>query len=428
MKEIREDSKMTKAYDPYQNMLNVLEGAAKKLAVDPSDFARFRYPERELKVSVPIQMDDGSVKVFEGYRVQHSTVRGPSKGGIRFHPNVNLQEVKALAAWMSIKCAVADIPYGGGKGGICVNPRELSQGELERLTRRYTSMIAPIIGPDNDIPAPDVNTNGQIMAWFMDTYSTLQGKYTPAVVTGKPLEIGGSLGRTEATGRGVMICAREIVKKKGMAIEGCKVAVQGAGNVGLLGARLMAEEGFTIVAISNSSGGVYKESGLDIHAIEAYLSVKGNLLRNYREEGVSVLTNEEVLTCKCDILVPAALENQITADNAGQIQASIIIEGANGPTTVEADEILDQKGVIVVPDVLANGGGVIVSYFEWIQNREMFYWDEDEVNQKLERKMLKAFQDVYNMSQEQNASMRQGAYMVALQRMVAASKLRGMFV
>jgi glutamate dehydrogenase (NAD(P)+) len=329
---------------------------------------------------------------------------------------------------MSLKCAIADIPYGGGKGGICVDPKKLSMGELERLTRKYTSMIAPIIGPDNDIPAPDVNTNGQIMAWFVDTYSNISGKYSPAVVTGKPLEVGGSLGRTEATGRGVMICAREIVKKKGMDVKGCKVAVQGAGNVGLLGARLMAEEGFTIVAISNSSGGVYKESGLDIHAIEKYLSVKGNLLKDYEEDGIAHVSNAEVLTCDCDILVPAALENQITAENADQIKASIIVEGANGPTSIEADKILEAKGVVVVPDVLANGGGVIVSYFEWVQNREMFYWEEDEVNARLEKKMLSAFEKVYSVGQEYGASMRQSAYMVALDRMVAAGKLRGMFV
>jgi glutamate dehydrogenase (NAD(P)+) len=398
------------------------------LGLEEDDYVRFKYPERELKVSVPVKMDDGSVKVFEGYRVQHSSVRGPSKGGIRYHQNVDLQEVKALAAWMSLKCAIADIPYGGGKGGICVDPKKLSMGELERLTRKYTSMIAPIIGPDNDIPAPDVNTNGQIMAWFVDTYSNISGKYSPAVVTGKPLEVGGSLGRTEATGRGVMICAREIVKKKGMDVKGCKVAVQGAGNVGLLGARLMAEEGFTIVAISNSSGGVYKESGLDIHAIEKYLSVKGNLLKDYEEDGIAHVSNAEVLTCDCDILVPAALENQITAENADQIKASIIVEGANGPTSIEADKILEAKGVVVVPDVLANGGGVIVSYFEWVQNREMFYWEEDEVNARLEKKMLSAFEKVYSVGQEYGASMRQSAYMVALDRMVAAGKLRGMFV
>lgn len=416
---------MSKAYDPYQNMLNVLEGAAEKMQLEPGDYERFKYPERELKVTIPLQMDDGSMKVFEGYRVQHSTVRGPAKGGIRFHQNVDLQEVKALAAWMSIKCAIADIPYGGGKGGICVKPDELSQGELERLTRGYTRMIAPIVGPDQDIPAPDVNTNGQIMAWFMDTYSALQGKYTPAVVTGKPLEIGGSLGRAEATGRGVMFCAREIVKKLGKTVQGCKVAVQGAGNVGLMAARLMHEVGFTIVGISDISGGVYKESGLDMDAVAAHLSVKGNLLCDYQEEGIAYVTNEELLTCQCDLLVPAALENQITAENADRIQASVIVEGANGPTTNEADAILEKKGVVVVPDVLANGGGVIVSYFEWVQNREMFYWDEAEVNEKLERKMLKAFGDVYSMSQSENISMRESAYMVALKRMVAASKLRG---
>ena len=419
---------MTRKYDPYENMLTVLEDSAEKMGLEYDEYVEFTYPEREVKVSLPIKMDDGSVKVFEGYRVQHSSVRGPSKGGIRYHQDVNLQEVKALAAWMSIKCAVANIPYGGGKGGICVNPRELSQGELERLTRKYAKAIAPVVGPDQDIPAPDVNTNGQIMAWFMDTYSSLKGNYSPAVVTGKPLEIGGSEGRTEATGRGVMICAMEMAKKKGIEIQGCKVAVQGAGNVGLLGARLMEKEGFKIVAISNSSGGIYKETGLDTAAIEAYLAVKGNLLKDYQEEGSKVITNEEVLTCDCDILVPAALENQITEANADKIQASIIVEGANGPTSAEADAILEAKGITVVPDVLANGGGVIVSYFEWVQNREMFYWTEEEVNERLWKQMLSAFHSVYDMMQEKGVSMREAAYMVALQRMIAARKLRGLFL
>ncbi len=419
---------MDKVYNPYQNMLNVLEGAAQKLELDQSDYEELKYPERELKVSVPVQMDDGSIRVFEGFRVQHSSSRGPCKGGIRYHQNVDESEVKALAAWMSIKCAIADIPYGGAKGGICVDPATLSRGELERLTRRYTAMIAPIIGMDRDIPAPDVNTNGEIMGWIMDTYSALQGRYTPGVVTGKPLELGGSLGRPEATGRGVMICAKEAVKRKGMQIEGSKVAVQGAGNVGFTAAQLMAEEGFTIVALSDVSGGIYKANGLNIAQIGQYLSQKGNLLKEYHEEGISYISNEELLTCECDILVPAALENQITAENASQIQAKLIIEGANGPTTNEADDILEQRGITVVPDVLANGGGVIVSYFEWVQNREMLAWDLQTVNQKLHDKMMLAFDHVWQMAESKKSSLRQGAYMVALQRLVAARKLRGTFL
>lgn len=419
---------MDKAYNPYQNMLNVLESAAQKLELEKSDYEELKYPERELKVSVPVQMDDGSIRVFEGFRVQHSSSRGPCKGGIRYHQNVDESEVKALAAWMSIKCAIADIPYGGAKGGICVDPATLSRGELERLTRRYTAMIAPIIGMDRDIPAPDVNTNGEIMGWIMDTYSALKGSYTPGVVTGKPLELGGSLGRPEATGRGVMICAKEIAKKNGMQVAGSKVAVQGAGNVGFTAAQLMAEEGFVIVALSDVSGGIYKESGLDIEKIGQYLSKKGNLLKDYQEDGLSYISNDELLTCDCDILVPAALENQITAANAPQIQARIIVEGANGPTTNEADEILEQRGITVVPDVLANGGGVIVSYFEWVQNREMLAWDLKTVNEKLQDKMLLAFNNVWQMAQAKNSSLRQGAYMVALQKLVAARKLRGTFL
>lgn len=419
---------MEKAYDPYQNMLNVLEGAAKKLGLAQSEYEELKYPERELKVSVPVKMDDGSIRVFEGYRVQHSSSRGPCKGGIRYHQQVDLSEVKALAAWMSIKCAIADIPYGGAKGGICVDPAELSKAELERLTRRYTAMIAPIIGVDKDIPAPDVNTNGEIMGWIMDTYSALQGKYTPGVVTGKPLELGGSLGRPEATGRGVMLCVKEIAARKNMPVEGCKVAVQGAGNVGFTAAKLLAEEGFSVVALSDVSGGIYCESGLNIERIAEHLSTKGNLLKDYQEEGILHVTNEEVLTCACDILVPAALENQITVQNADRIQAKIIVEGANGPTTNEADEILNQKGVVVVPDVLANGGGVIVSYFEWVQNREMLAWDLHKVNELLQDKMMNAFENVYKMTEMAHTTLRQGAYMVALQRLVAARKLRGTFL
>ena len=419
---------MTKTYDPYENMLNVMETAAQKLGLQSSDYESLKYPERELKVTFPVLMDDGTVKVFDGYRVQHSTLRGPAKGGIRFHPDVDIQEVKALAAWMSIKCAIADIPYGGGKGGVCVDAQKLSEGELERLTRGYTARIMPIIGEDIDIPAPDVNTNGQIMAWILDTYSVIQGKYTPGIVTGKPVEMGGSLGRTEATGRGVMICAQEIIKRKGLIASNCKVSVQGAGNVGMTAARLMDEAGFIIIALSDVSGGVYKESGLNTEEIAEFLSVRGRLLKDYQADGVSHISNEDVLTCECDLLVPAALENQITLENASKIQAPIIVEGANGPTTNEADDILKKRNILVVPDVLANGGGVIVSYFEWVQNRQMYYWEEEEVNARLKQKMLHAFEQVYDTAQEQQVTMRESAYMIALQRLVTASRLRGIFL
>ena len=419
---------MTKAYDPYENMLHVMQTAADTLGLKDNDYEIFKYPERELKVSVPVTMDNGAVRVFDGYRVQHSTLRGPAKGGIRFHPNVDMQEVKALAAWMSIKCAIADIPYGGGKGGVCVDVQQLSEGELERLTRGYTARIAPIIGEDTDIPAPDVNTNGQTMAWIMDTYSKVSGQYTPGVVTGKPVEIGGSVGRTEATGRGVMICAHEMVEREGLAASQCKVAVQGAGNVGMTAARLMQETGFTIVALSDISGGIYKESGLDTREIAEYLSVKGRLLRDYQADGVTHITNEQVLSCKCDLLVPAAMENQITASNAEEVRAHMIVEGANGPTTTEADAILADKGILVVPDVLANSGGVIVSYFEWVQNRQMYYWEEEEINDRLQQKMLHAFEQVYKVAKKHKVSLRQGAYMIALQRLVAASRMRGIFL
>lgn len=418
---------MVKKYNPYQNMLNVLEAAASKLKIPQSDYEALKYPERELKVSIPVQMDNGSVKVFEGYRVQHSSTRGPCKGGIRYHHDVDLSEVKALAAWMSIKCAVVDIPYGGAKGGVCVDPRELSRGELERLTRRYIAMILPIIGPERDIPAPDVNTDGEIMGWIMDTYSTFMGYAVPGVVTGKPLDIGGSLGRPEATGRGVMISTEQIISVMKIDKKSARIAVQGAGNVGLTTARLLAEKGYKIVAISDVSGGIYSDKGLDIADVCAYLATKGNLLENYNKAGISHIGNDALIICDCDILIPAALENQITAQNAGDVKAKVIIEGANGPTTNEADEILEKRGVTIVPDVLANAGGVVVSYFEWVQNIEHLMWNYERVNTLLEEIMTRAFGEVLELSKAHKTSMRMGAYMVALGRLVNAKKIRGIF-
>lgn len=416
---------MTKAdYNPYKNMLHVLDQAAEKLGLARDEYETLRYPERELMVSIPIRMDNGELKVFEGYRVQHNSARGPYKGGIRYHEDANLDEVKALSAWMSFKCAVVNIPYGGAKGGIKVNPRELSREELIRLTRRYTTRILPLIGPEQDIPAPDVNTNGEVMGWIMDTYSMFKGHAVPGVVTGKPVELGGSIGRNEATGRGVTIITYQCLQKRKLDAAAMTYVIQGMGNVGGTAARILYEDGRKVIAVSDWSGGIYQEEGLNIPKISAYLSDHSNCLRDYKEEGIRHLTNEEVLSLKCDILIPAALENQITKDNAEQIQARIIIEAANGPTTIEADEILNRRGVQVVPDILANAGGVIVSYFEWVQNIQSMAWDLEEVNKRLERILLKAYDEVEKMAQK-GGTMRMGAYMVAIDRIVTAGKMRG---
>lgn len=416
---------MTKAdYNPYENMLHVLDQAAEKLGLARDEYETLRYPERELMVSIPVRMDNGELKVFEGYRVQHNSARGPYKGGIRYHQDANLDEVKALSAWMSFKCAVVNIPYGGAKGGIKVNPRELSREELIRLTRRYTTRILPLIGPEQDIPAPDVNTNGEVMGWIMDTYSMFKGHAVPGVVTGKPIELGGSIGRNEATGRGVTIIAYQCLKKMGLDASAMTYVVQGMGNVGGTAARILYEDGRKVIAVSDWSGGLYREEGLNIPQISAYLSDRNKCLKDYKEEGIRHLTNEEVLCLKCDVLIPAALENQITEDNAEQIQARVIIEAANGPTTVEADEILNRRGIQVVPDILANAGGVIVSYFEWVQNIQSMAWDLEEVNKRLERILLKAYDEVEDMAQK-GGTMRMGAYMVAIHRIVTAGKLRG---
>jgi len=415
------------AYNPYDNVLSTVEKAAKILGYTPEEYEAVKYPERELSVSVPVRMDDGSVRVFRGYRVQHSTVRGPAKGGIRYHQNVNIDEVKALAAWMTFKCAVVDIPYGGGKGGITVDPGTLSSTELQRLTRRFTSMIAPIIGPERDIPAPDVGTNAEVMGWVMDTYSMLNGHATPAVVTGKPLQLGGSQGRGEATGRGVMLNTLYICQKRGIDISNATVAVQGMGNVGSISARLLYEEGAKIVAVSDVSGGIYKADGLDIPAVCRYLSVRGNLLSGYSESGISRISNSELLESDVTVLIPAALENQINSENAARIRAKIIVEGANGPTTVEADDILEKNGVTLVPDILANAGGVVVSYFEWVQNLQALEWEEKDVNEKLAKNMQKAFESVYDIAEEKNVSLRTGAYLIALKRVVETTQYRGIW-
>jgi glutamate dehydrogenase (NAD(P)+) len=419
---------VSNAYNPYNEMLAVLKKAADILGLDDNDYITLKYPERELKVSLPVKMDDGSIRVFEGYRVQHSSSRGPCKGGIRFHQDVDIDEVKALSAWMSFKCAVVNIPYGGAKGAIKVDPKELSKGELERLTRRYTAMILPIIGPEMDIPAPDVNTNAEIMGWIMDTFSMLKGYTVPGVVTGKPIEIGGSLGRKEATGKGVTIITKEILHRLGMPVIGTKAAIQGMGNVGGITAKLLYNEGVKIVAVSDFSGGVYKSEGLDINEILKFLeSDSHNLLKDYNSEGVEHITNRELLTCTADVLIPAAMENQINEDIAQNIKATVIVEGANGPTTVEADKILETKGITVVPDILANAGGVVVSYFEWVQNIQSLTWDNEEISRTLEKIMVRAFNEVLEKSLEKHITLRMGAYLVAIERIVKAKKIRSIF-
>lgn len=418
---------MTGAYDPYQNMLAVLEEAGDKLGMDKNDYITLRSPERELTVSIPVVMDDGHTEVFQGYRVQHSSSRGPCKGGVRFHPDADINEVKALAAWMTWKCAVVNIPYGGAKGGIRVDPAKLSKAELARLTKRYTAQILPIIGPERDIPAPDVNTDGQVMAWMMDAYSMFKGYSVPAVVTGKPLEIGGSLGRVEATGRGAMIALFKYLEKIGKDPKGLKIAVQGFGNVGSIGAKLMAEAGCKIVAVSDFGGTVYCPEGLNMEKAIAYAQKNNKSLGGFSEGGAKAITPEEFWALDVDVLFPAALENQINAGNAHSIKAKIILEGANGPTTVEADKILAEKGAVVIPDIFTNAGGVVVSYFEWVQNLDAFTWEEDEVNERLAKIMGRAFTELWDICQEKKVTLRMAAYMLALSRVVKAKKLRGVF-
>lgn len=418
---------MSRLYSPYEETLRTLEMAAEMLGLDEDDYIQLKYPEREIKVSVPVRMDDGSIRVFEGYRVQHSGVRGPYKGGIRYHQNVDMDEIKALAIMMSLKCAVVDIPYGGGKGGVTVDATKLSNAELERLTRRFATRLYPVIGPHIDIPAPDVNTNGEVMAWFMDAFSTLSGQLTPGVVTGKPVPVGGSVGRREATGRSIMLMTKEIAKKTQLNLEGARVAVQGAGNVGGTAAIFLHREGCKVVSISDVSGAVFSENGLDIEAIVSFLREKrGRTLADYSAPKITRISNDDLLSLDVDILIPAALENTITGRTAPIIRAKIIVEGANGPTTSDGNAILEQNGVVVVPDILANAGGVAVSYFEWIQNIQSVKWDEDKINERLENLMVRAFNDVWDTAQKAETSLRMGAYMLAVDRIVTASKLRGM--
>ena len=413
-------------YNPYDQMLSVLDRAAEKIGCAQSDYVVLRYPERELKVAVPVEMDDGTTRVFTGYRVQHSSSRGPCKGGIRFHPDVDIDEVRALAAWMTWKCAVANIPYGGAKGAVQVDPATLSERELSRLTRRYTAAILPVLGPEMDIPAPDVGTDARVMSWIMDTYSMFKGYAVPGVVTGKPIEIGGSLGRKEATGRGVVIVTDEIAFRLGIPMQKAKIAVQGFGNVGGTAARIFYEKGCNVVAVSDVNSGVYNENGLNIQEVAEYAQAN-RTLKGYSAKGVREISNEELLTLDVDILVPAAMENQITEQIAPQVRAKVIVEGANGPTTTAADEILKNKGVVIVPDILANAGGVVVSYFEWVQNLQAIFWDVHEINSLLKKIMTRSFEEVYALATSKSVSMRISAYMVALDRVVNARKIRGIF-
>ncbi|MHA2390688.1 MAG: Glu/Leu/Phe/Val family dehydrogenase [Promethearchaeota archaeon] len=382
--------------------------------------------ERALIVSIPIIMDDGSLKIFEGYRVRHSTMRGPGKGGIRFAPNVNLDEVRALAIWMTWKCSLLKLPLGGAKGGVCVNPRELSKKELEKLTRRYTSEIINIIGPDIDVPAPDVNTNAQIMAWIMDTYSVNKGRAVPGVVTGKPIEIGGSVGRNSATGRGLYYIIDAMCEKLQTKLETQTIIVQGFGNVGGWVAKLLYDRGCKILALSDISGGLYHSEGLEIDKLLEWTQQR-NYLKDYKDNRYTSITNEELLTSECDILIPAALENQITKENVKGIKCKIILEGANGPTTPEADRILFDKGIHVIPDILANAGGVCVSYFEYVQDIHAYFWDLDRINRELKRIMIEAFEDVYSIYEERKIPLRTAAYIIAVSRIAKAYELRGVF-
>lgn len=414
--------------DVFEMALKQLNEVAKKIDLDPNIHAMLRKPERELTVAVPVQMDDGHIEVFTGYRVQYSSVRGPCKGGIRYHPDVTLSEVKALAAWMTWKCAVVNIPYGGAKGGVQCDPLKMSGAEVERLTRRYTVMIMPIIGSRRDIPAPDVNTSSQTMGWIMDTVSMFEGRTVLDIVTGKPVDMGGSLGRVEATGRGVMISVVNLLKKLGRNPSDITVAVQGYGNVGSIAATLLAQEGCKIVAVSDVTGGFHNPKGLNIASINEYVATSENhFLKGYKNEGVESISNEELLLLPVDVLVPAALENQITEKNAPTVKAKYVAEGANGPTTPEADRILADKGTIVIPDVLANSGGVVVSYFEWVQDIQAFFWDLEEINKNLGKILTKSFDEVWTLSKERNVDMRMAAYMIAVKRVTNALKVRGVF-
>ena len=417
IREIKEDN-------PFESMMSRFDRAAQLLDLDSDLYAVMRVPNRELKVYIPTRMDSGRIQVFEGYRVQHNFARGPAKGGIRYSPDVSLDEVRALAAWMTWKCAVVNVPFGGAKGGIICDPAQMSLGELERMTRRYASELLDFIGPEKDVPAPDMNTNEQTMAWIMDTYSMHARHTVNAVVTGKPIDLGGSRGRLEATGRGLLFVINEAIKRFKMTPSSTRVAVQGSGNVGGIGARLLYEAGYKVIAISDVHGGIHDPKGLDIPAALSYLKTT----RSFDDyDGVERISNSELLELDCDVLVPAATENQITSQNADRLKCKVLAEGANGPTTAGADEILHKKGIFVIPDILANAGGVTVSYFEWVQDRMGYFWREDVVNQRLEEKMVASFNDLCRYADSHSVDTRTAAYMLAIDRVAYDTRMRGIY-
>src|SRR5438270_2283163 len=410
--------------NPFEAMMSRFDRAAQLLDLEPGLYKVLRLPEKQIIVSVPVTMDNGELEVFTGFRVLYNTVRGPAKGGIRFDMQVTLEEVKALAAWMSWKCAVVNLPFGGAKGGVICDPSRMSVGELERLTRRYTAGIIHTLGPDSDVPAPDVNTNERVMAWVMDTYSMHHRHTVTAVVTGKPVEMGGSLGRREATGRGCMIVTKEALQHLGMPVQGTTVAIQGFGNVGSIAAQLLQKEGCKIVAISDKSGAYYNKSGIDLENAAAYVKQHRGL---EGFTGGDTLSNDDLLTLDVDVLLPAALENVITSKNASKVRARVICEGANGPTTAGADSVLDEKGIFVIPDILANAGGVTVSYFEWVQDRGGYFWDEPTVNERLRNIMVRSFHDVLDLAKQHKVNMRTAAYMLSISRVATVHRLRGIY-
>jgi glutamate dehydrogenase/leucine dehydrogenase len=413
----------------YENALTQFESAVEVLGLTPNQVAMIKDPRKVIELKLPVRMDDGRIRVFAAYRVQHSVARGPAKGGVRFHQDVSIYEVKALAFWMTMKCAVVNVPFGGGKGGIVVDPSELSLGELERLSRRYFAELAPDIGPDRDIPAPDVNTNPQIMAWFMDTYSMHVRRYTPAVVTGKPLEVGGSYGRNQGTAQGVVFTLEEAARHVGLDLDRATVAIQGFGNAGSNCARLLAPKGTRVVGISDVTGAYVNEEGIDVAAALDWIESHKGKLSEFESTGLARKLDDamQLLELDVDVLIPAALENQITKENAARIKAKIIGEAANGPVTPDADPILKEHGVFVIPDILCNAGGVTVSYFEWVQNRAAWYWSRERVLEELDRAMRQAFQDVLESAQAHDVDMRVAAFIIAIQRVTSTAELRGLY-
>ena len=421
---VEDQIKMSKETNPFESMMERFDRAAQLLNLDPDLYAVMRVPNRELKVYIPVRMDSGRMQVFEGFRVQHNFARGPAKGGIRYAPDVTIEEVRALAAWMTWKCAVVNVPFGGGKGGVICDPQQMSLGELERLTRRYAAELLDFIGPEKDVPAPDINTNEQTMAWIMDTYSMHARHTVTAVVTGKPIDIGGSAGRREATGRGLLFVINEATKRFKMAPPNTRVVVQGSGNVGGIGAQLLHEAGYKVLAISDINGGIYNPNGIDIPAAMAHLRAT----RSFEEyEGVERVSNEDLLELECDVLVPAATENQIRSDNANRVKCKVLAEGANGPTTARADKILHDNGVFVIPDILANAGGVTVSYFEWVQDRMGYFWKENVVNERLQDVMVASFNDVVKYADTHSVDTRTAAYMLAIDRVAYDTRMRGIY-